>query len=141
MLYEAGLPPEMLAVVTGNPATMGDAMIVDPDCDLVTFTGSVKIGKHIAEIGGYRRLVLELGGNDPLIVMEDADLDKAADLAVMGATKNSGQRCTAVKRIPGLSTLTPTLPPQAIIKDKDTWISSDDNLFGSTQGKSSGDDD
>jgi len=64
----------------------------------VTFTGSVKVGKHIAEIGGYRRLVLELGGNDPLIVMEDADLDKAADLAVMGATKNSGQRCTAIKR-------------------------------------------
>ncbi|HYY84320.1 MAG TPA: aldehyde dehydrogenase family protein, partial [Beijerinckiaceae bacterium] len=48
---------------------------------------------------GYRRIVLELGGNDPLIVMEDADLDKAADLAVQGATKNSGQRCTAVKRI------------------------------------------
>ena len=68
-------------------------------CDLITFTGSVKVGKHIAAIGGYRRLVLELGGNDPLIVMEDADLDKAADLAVTGATKNSGQRCTAVKRI------------------------------------------
>jgi putative phosphonoacetaldehyde dehydrogenase len=99
VLYEAGLPPEMLSVVTGNPATMGDAMIVDPDCDLVTFTGSANVGKHIAAIGGYRRLVLELGGNDPLIVMEDADLDKAADLAVMGATKNSGQRCTAVKRI------------------------------------------
>ena len=99
VLYEAGLPPEMLSVVTGNPSTMGDAMITDPDCDLITFTGSVKVGKYIADKAGYRRIVLELGGNDPIIVMEDADLDKAAELAVAGATKNSGQRCTAVKRI------------------------------------------
>jgi len=99
VLYEAGLPPEMLSVVTGNPSTMGDAMITDPDADLVTFTGSVRVGKHIAHTAGYKRKVLELGGNDPLIVMEDADLDKAAELAVAGATKNSGQRCTAVKRI------------------------------------------
>lgn len=99
VLYEAGLPPEMLAVVTGQPSTMGDAMITDPDIDLITFTGSVRVGKHIASTAGYKRLVLELGGNDPLIVMEDADLDKAAELAVQGATKNSGQRCTAVKRI------------------------------------------
>src|ERR1700737_592766 len=99
VLYEAGLPPEMLSVVTGNPRTMGDAMITDHDCDLITFTGSVRVGKYIADKAGYRRIVLELGGNDPLIVMEDAELDKAAELAVAGATKNSGQRCTAVKRI------------------------------------------
>lgn len=99
VLYEAGLPPEMLSVVTGNPRTMGDAMITDPAADLITFTGSVRVGKYIAEKAGYRRIVLELGGNDPLIIMEDADLDKAAELAVQGATKNSGQRCTAVKRI------------------------------------------
>jgi acyl-CoA reductase-like NAD-dependent aldehyde dehydrogenase len=99
VLYEAGLPPEMLSVVTGNPGTMGDAMITDPDADLATFTGSVRVGKHIAEKAGYERIVLELGGNDPLIVLEDADLDKAADRAVLDATKNSGQRGTAVKRI------------------------------------------
>ena len=99
VLYEAGLPPEMLSIVTGNPHSMGDAMINDPDADLITFTGSVRVGKHIAANAGYKRLVLELGGNDPLIVMEDADLEKAAELAVLGATKNSGQRCTAVKRI------------------------------------------
>ena len=99
VLYEAGLPPEMLSVVTGLPGEFGDAMITDPDIDLVTFTGSVPVGKYIAAKAGYRRVVLELGGNDPLIVMEDADLAKAAELAVAGATKNSGQRCTAVKRI------------------------------------------
>jgi putative phosphonoacetaldehyde dehydrogenase len=99
VLYEAGLPPQMLSVVTGAPADIGDEMITNPRAELITFTGSVRVGKHIAEKAGYKRLVLELGGNDPLIVMEDADLDKAAELAVAGATKNSGQRCTAVKRI------------------------------------------
>ncbi|MGH6814504.1 MAG: phosphonoacetaldehyde dehydrogenase [Hyphomicrobiaceae bacterium] len=99
ILYEAGLPPEMLSIATGSPRTIGDAMIADPHADLITFTGSVRVGKYIAAKAGYKRLVLELGGNDPLIVMDDADLDKAAELAVQGATKNSGQRCTAVKRI------------------------------------------
>lgn len=99
MLYDAGLPPEMFQVVTGLPADLGDEFIVNPNIDLVTFTGSVPVGKYIAEKAGYRRTVLELGGNDPLIVMEDADLDKAAELAVAGAYKNSGQRCTAVKRV------------------------------------------
>jgi len=99
VLYEAGLPPEMLSVVTGRPEDIGDEMITNPNIELVTFTGSVRVGKYIAEKAGYRRVVLELGGNDPLIVMEDANLDKAAELAVAGATKNSGQRCTAVKRI------------------------------------------
>jgi putative phosphonoacetaldehyde dehydrogenase len=99
ILYEAGLPPQMLSVVTGKPYDIGTAMITDPRADIVTFTGSVDVGKYIAQNAGYKRLILELGGNDPLIVMEDADLDKAATLAVEGATKNSGQRCTAVKRI------------------------------------------
>jgi putative phosphonoacetaldehyde dehydrogenase len=99
VLYEAGLPPDMLSVVTGLPEDIGDEMITNRHIELVTFTGGVPVGKYIAEKAGYRRTVLELGGNSPLIVMEDADLNKAADLAVAGATKNSGQRCTAVKRV------------------------------------------
>lgn len=99
VLYEAGLPPEMLSMVTGLPEDVGDEMITNQYIELVTFTGSVPVGKYIANTAGYRRTVLELGGNAPLIVMEDADLEKAAELAVAGATKNSGQRCTAVKRI------------------------------------------
>ena len=118
VLYEAGLPPEMLSVVTGNPGTMGDAMITDPDADLVTFTGSVRVGKHIAEKAGYKRIVLELGGNDPLIVMEDADLDKAADLAVAGATKNSGQRCTAVKRILAVESIADAFVEKILVRAK-----------------------
>lgn len=102
ILYEAGLPPEMLSVVTGWPQEIGEEMIVNPHIDLITFTGGVPVGKMIAQKAGYRRTVLELGGNDPLIVLNDLsdeDLARAADLAVAGATKNSGQRCTAVKRI------------------------------------------
>ena len=99
VLYEAGLPPQMFQVVVGLPEDIGEEMISNEHIDLITFTGGVAVGKHIANNAGYRRIVLELGGNDPLIVLDDADLDRAADLAVAGATKNSGQRCTAVKRI------------------------------------------
>jgi len=99
ILYDAGLPPEMFQVVTGLPGDFGDAMITNEHAALVTFTGGVPVGKYIAGKAGYRRTVLELGGNAPLIIMDDADLDKAATMAVAGATKNSGQRCTAVKRI------------------------------------------
>ena len=99
LLYEAGLPPQMLQVVSGDPGEIADELITHPHVDLVTFTGGVAIGKSIARRAGYRRMVLELGGNDPLIVMDDADLDRASDLAVQGSYKNSGQRCTAVKRM------------------------------------------
>jgi putative phosphonoacetaldehyde dehydrogenase len=99
LLYQAGLPPEMLSVVTGDPREIADELITNPRVDLVTFTGGVAIGKYIASKAGYRRVVLELGGNDPIIVMDDADLEEAATLAVQGSYKNSGQRCTAVKRM------------------------------------------
>ncbi len=99
ILYEAGLPPEMLSVITGDPSEIADELITHPLVDLVTFTGGVAIGKYIASRAGYRRVVLELGGNDPIIVMEDADIDEASTLAVQGSYKNSGQRCTAVKRL------------------------------------------
>ena len=99
ILYEAGLPPQMLSIVTGDPKEIADEMITNADAEMVTFTGGVPIGKYIASKAGYRRMVLELGGNDPLVIMEDADPAKAAALAAAGSYKNSGQRCTAVKRI------------------------------------------
>ncbi|TFY99121.1 phosphonoacetaldehyde dehydrogenase [Ramlibacter humi] len=99
ILYQAGLPPEMLSVVTGDPREIADELLTNPRVDLITFTGGVAIGKYIASKAGYRRVVLELGGNDPIIVMEDADLEEASSLAIQGSYKNSGQRCTAVKRM------------------------------------------
>lgn len=99
VLLEEGLPPNALNVVTGDPAVLGPLMIEHPDVELVAFTGGVEIGKRIARTLGYRRAVLELGGNDPLVILADADMDEAVRLAVYGCYKNSGQRCTAVKRI------------------------------------------
>jgi len=102
ILYEAGLPPQMFQIVTGWPKDIGDTMITNENIDIITFTGGVPVGKMIAEKAGYKRTALELGGNDPLIILndlDDADLEKAATIAVAGATGNSGQRCTAVKRI------------------------------------------
>jgi acyl-CoA reductase-like NAD-dependent aldehyde dehydrogenase len=89
-------------VVTGWPKDIGEEMIVNENIDIITFTGGVPVGKMIADKAGYKRSALELGGNDPLIVLndlDDTDLEKAATIAVAGATGNSGQRCTAVKRI------------------------------------------
>jgi aldehyde dehydrogenase (NAD+) len=99
VLYEAGLPPEMLSVVTGDPKEIAEEMLTNPDADMVTFTGGVQIGKYIAGKAVYKRQVLELGGNDPVVVMDDADVAKAAELCANGSYKNSGQRCTAVKSI------------------------------------------
>jgi aldehyde dehydrogenase (NAD+) len=99
ILYEAGLPPPMLSVVTGDPAEIGDELLTSSDTDLITFTGGVAVGKHIAAKAVYKRQVLELGGNDPIIVLEDADIEEAASLAASGSYKNSGQRCTAIKRM------------------------------------------
>jgi phosphonoacetaldehyde dehydrogenase len=99
VLYEAGLPPEMLSVITGDPDEIADELLTSADVDLVTFTGGVRVGKAIAAKAVYKRQVLELGGNDAFVVMDDADVAKAAELAASGSYKNSGQRCTAVKRI------------------------------------------
>ncbi len=121
ILYEAGLPPEMFQVVTGWPADIGDEMINNSNIDIITFTGGVPVGKMIAKKAGYRRTALELGGNDPLIILNDlrgADLEKAATIAVAGATGNSGQRCTAVKRILVQESVADELVPHILEKAK-----------------------
>lgn len=114
ILYDAGLPHEMFQVVTGMPGDIGDEMITNDHIDIITFTGGVPVGKMIAEKSGYKRTALELGGNDPLIILNDlsdADLEKAATIAVAGATGNSGQRCTAVKRILAQESIADRLVP------------------------------
>jgi acyl-CoA reductase-like NAD-dependent aldehyde dehydrogenase len=96
---EAGLPEHLLQVVTGDGST-GSAL-VEARCDKICFTGSVRTGRQVAEACG-RRLIpctLELGGKDPMIVCEDANLDRAASGAVYGAFANSGQICVSVERV------------------------------------------
>ena len=119
ILYEAGLPPEMFQVVTGWPQEIGEEMMVNEHIDIITFTGGVPVGKLIASKAGYKRQALELGGNDPLIVcndLSDADLDKAATIAVAGATGNSGQRCTAIKRILVQESVAEAFVPKVLAK-------------------------
>lgn len=99
LLLEAGFPSEMLAVVTGEPQTVGPALAGHPLVDMVTFTGSVAAGRAVASAAAGHKLLLELGGNDPLIVLEDADLDQAARLAADGAFATAGQSCRGVKRV------------------------------------------
>ena len=99
LLYAAGLPGPMLSVLLGPTPDVAEFLVQHRDVDVVAFTGSVPVGKRIAATAGYKKLVLELGGNDPLIVLDDADLEVAVTLAAEGSYRNSGQRCTAVKRI------------------------------------------
>jgi aldehyde dehydrogenase (NAD+) len=99
LIRGAGLPELAAQVVCGDPPEILDAFLAHEAVEVISFTGGVAVGKSIANRLGFRRAVLELGGNDPLIVLDDADLDEAAKLAVRGAFQNSGQRCTAVKRI------------------------------------------
>lgn len=99
LAMEADMPPDALTVVTGRPRELGEALITHPRVAMVTFTGSVATGARIAQLAAPRKLVLELGGNDPLIVLSDADLDAAAALAAQGAFSNAGQSCRGVKRV------------------------------------------
>ncbi len=99
LLLEAGLPGHMIAVLLGPVETTVRSLIEDDRISLVSFTGGTDVGKAIAHIAGYKKLCLELGGNSPLIVHADADLELAVQLAAEGCFRNSGQRCTAVKRL------------------------------------------
>jgi aldehyde dehydrogenase (NAD+) len=98
---DAGLPPGVVNVVTGSGATVGDALVADPEVDAISFTGSVPVGRSIrrtaTELG--KRAQLELGGHNPLIVLADARLEAAVEAAYAGAFWSAGQKCTATRRI------------------------------------------
>lgn len=101
LCLEAGLPPGVLNVVQGLGAHAGAPLVAHPDVDLVSFTGSARTGRAIAEVAG-RRLVktcLELGGKNALVVCDDADLDRAVEWTLASAFSNAGQRCAAASRV------------------------------------------
>lgn len=99
ILYESGLPKEMLSIITGAPEYFGDALISDDRIRLITFTGGVAAAKVIQKKAGLKKMVMELGSNSPVIVLSDADLDDAVESCVSGAFFASGQNCVGVKRI------------------------------------------
>jgi len=97
MFVEAGAPDGLLNIVNGDEA-VGNAL-VESDVEMISFTGSVKTGEKVASNSGMKKLSLELGGNGPLIIMDDADIEAAVETAVDASFGTAGQRCTAAKRI------------------------------------------
>jgi len=99
ILFEAGLPKEMLSIITGAPEYFGDALISDDSIRLISFTGGVAAAKVIQRKAGLKKMVMELGSNSPVIVLADANLEDAVPSCVSGAFFASGQNCVGVKRI------------------------------------------
>ncbi len=101
LLQEAGLPPGVLNVVTGVGSVVGEHLVAHPDVVRVAFTGQTATGRRVMEIAGpaFKRVSLELGGSDPVIVCSDADLDAAARAVLVGRYWNCGQSCLAAKRV------------------------------------------
>ena len=109
LFIEAGLPADVLNVVTGKGSEIGDYVVTHPDINFINFTGSTEIGKRIAKQSEMIPLLMELGGKDAAIVLEDADLELAASQIISGAFSYSGQRCTAIKRVLVLDEVADTL--------------------------------
>ncbi len=101
LFAEAGVPDGVLNVVTGRGAEIGDALVSHPDVRRIAFTGSTEVGRHVISIGGplLKRITLELGGSDPVIVCEDADIDAAVKAVIIGRYWNAGQACLGCKRV------------------------------------------
>ncbi len=98
-LMEAGLPENVLNVVTGYGSKIGDPLVTDPRVRMISFTGGVEAGRQIAAKAGLKKIGMELGSNTPVIVCADCDLEKAVELSVSGAFWAAGQNCIGVQRI------------------------------------------
>lgn len=96
---EAGIPAGVFNTITGRGSEIGDYIIEHKEVNFINFTGSTPIGERIGRLAGMRPTMLELGGKDAALVLEDADLEHAAKQIVAGAFSYSGQRCTAIKRV------------------------------------------
>jgi glyceraldehyde-3-phosphate dehydrogenase (NADP+) len=99
ILFESGLPKELLSIITGSPEYFGDALISDDRIRLISFTGVVEAAKIIQRKAGLKKIVMKLGSNSPVIVLSDADLERAVQSCVSEAFFASGQNCVGVKRI------------------------------------------
>jgi len=98
-LLDAGLPAEILSVVTGHGHEIGDALVSDERIRMVSFTGGVEAGEHITKKAGLKKIGMELGSNSPVIVLEDCEIDKAVESCVSGAFWAVGQNCIGVQRV------------------------------------------
>ncbi len=100
LFHDAGLPAGCLNIVWGEPATISDYLIRSPIVRKLSFTGSIAVGKHLSALAGahMKRVTMELGGHSPVLVFDDADVDRAADLLVQYKSRNAGQVCIAPSR-------------------------------------------
>lgn len=96
---EAGLPGEILSVITGHGHEIGDALVSDERIRMISFTGGVEAGKRVVSKAGLKKIGMELGSNSPVIVLEDCNLEKAVESCVSGAFWAVGQNCIGVQRI------------------------------------------
>ncbi len=101
ILHEAGVPASVFNVIQGRGQTAGAALVEDERGQVISFTGSTAVGRWIAQVAGQRlaRVSLELGGKNPFVVCDDADLDQAVHWAALSAFSNAGQRCASGSRI------------------------------------------
>ncbi len=101
IMNDAGLPPGVLNIVPGPAKVVGETILRDPRIRKIGFTGATATGKHVMEVAAQtiKRVTLELGGSDPMIVCDDADIDEAASAASVGRFFNCGQACLAIKRL------------------------------------------
>jgi glyceraldehyde-3-phosphate dehydrogenase (NADP+) len=98
-MVEAGMPPMALQAITGYGPKIGDTLVTDERVRMISFTGGLEAGKHIASIAGIKKIGMELGSNSPVIVWHDADLDYAVESCVSGAFWAAGQNCIGVQRL------------------------------------------
>ena len=98
-LLNEEFPDGVVNTVTGYGSEVGDYLVTSPDVDKISFTGSITTGLMISQKAGMKKVTLELGGNDPMVVLKDADIDKAVKGVINGAFLNAGQVCMGVKRI------------------------------------------
>lgn len=101
ILHRAGLPEGVLNLVMGRGSVVGQTLLDSPDVDAITFTGSIETGRKVSEASArhLRKVQLEMGGKNPLVVLDDADIDTAVECAINGAYFSTGQRCTASSRL------------------------------------------
>ncbi|MBS0205365.1 MAG: aldehyde dehydrogenase family protein [Planctomycetes bacterium] len=99
VLLDAGIPPQAIACVTGPGAELGRAICTDPRVRKISFTGSHAVGEEICRMAGVKRVTMELGSNCPVIIMDDADLEKASTLVAASGYGNAGQVCISAQRI------------------------------------------
>lgn len=130
----SGLPDGVLVTVTGGGGEIGDYLCTHPEVDMVTFTGSSKVGKEIAQKIGMIPLLFECGGNNPALVLDDAEMETTATEIVKGAFSYSGQRCTAVKYVLGLTSTLESLLPKVVKKTKEMMKMGDPRIIENNLG-------